>query len=83
VQLVDDKGAAAFGAEGRSSRTFTIAKTSPMPSYKGTLSADEMADLSWIPDVPERAVAMTTRRRLSACSVAGLIVCCRCRCRVR
>ena len=26
-------------------REFTIAKTSPMPSYKGTLSDDEIADV--------------------------------------
>ena len=26
-------------------REFTIAKTSPMPSFKGTLSSDELADL--------------------------------------
>jgi len=44
VQLVDDKERL-HSVLKADLKEFTIAKTSPMPSYKGTLSADEMADL--------------------------------------
>jgi len=44
VQLVDDKERL-HSVLKADLKEFTIVKTSPMPSYKGTLSADEMADL--------------------------------------
>ncbi len=44
IQLVDDKERL-HSVLKADLKDFTIAKTSPMPSYKGTLSSDEIADV--------------------------------------
>ena len=44
IQVVDDKERL-HSILKADLREFTISKTSPMPSYKGTLSSDEVADL--------------------------------------
>ena len=44
VQLIDDRERL-HSILKADVREFTIAKTSPMPSYKGTLTSDELADL--------------------------------------
>ena len=44
IQVIDDKERL-HSLLKTDLREFTIAKTSPMPSYKGTLSTDEIADL--------------------------------------
>ena len=44
IQVVDDKERL-HSILKADLREFTISKTSPMPSYKGTLSSDEIADL--------------------------------------
>jgi hypothetical protein len=44
VQLVDDEGQM-FSLDKADLREYTILKTSPKPSYKGKLSAQEIADL--------------------------------------
>ena len=62
-------------------REYTISKTSPMPSYKDTLSADEIADVIALSAFAERTVAMTgqtTALRVVLCVVADR-ACCRCR----
>lgn len=44
IQVIDDRERL-HSVQKADLREFTIAKTSPMPSYKSTLSADELADL--------------------------------------
>jgi putative heme-binding domain-containing protein len=44
VQLIDDRERL-HSILKADVREYTIAKTSPMPSYKGTLTSDELADL--------------------------------------